>query len=524
MTQSPSLFHADARIAAMRRGRARAFAAAAVALAFCAAQACAQAKVTPERLDGAVAALDHLVAEAMASTGVPGIAVAVAHGGKTIFAKGYGLREVGKPEAVDADTVFQIASVSKAVAATVVAHQVHEGVVDWSTPVKSVLPWFALSDPWVSAHVTIGDLFSHRSGLPDHAGDDLEDIGYDRAQILRRLAYLPLDPFRLSHNYTNAGLTAAAEAVAVASGTDWAGLSEDVLYKPLGMSHTSSRFADFIARPDRAVGHMLVNGAYQPYQIRQPDPQAPAGGVSSTVTDLAHWMTLILEEGSESAAMLPALTVQSVSRPAASAQQLPGFYGFGFNIGLRPTGHVSLSHSGAFALGAATTFMMVPADDLGIVVLTNAAPIGVPEAIGAQFMDLAETGALQRDDWPSFIGGFFAHFADPVGTLAGVAPPDPPRAPAPFAAYAGLYQNGYVGDVRVEATASGLVLYIGPKPEAFTLTPWDGDTFTYATITENKPIGSVSSVTFAPPVNGKAPSLSLDPFSPADLGILMRKD
>ncbi len=161
----------------------------------------------------------------MAATGVPGIAVAVVDDGEVALVKGYGVREAGKPEPVDGDTVFQIASVSKSVGATVVAREVGKSVVRWDTPVTELLPWFALADPRATAMLTIGDLYAHRSGLPDHAGDDLEDIGYDRRAILERLRFLPLAGFRDSYAYTNNGPTAAAEAVATAAGTDWASLA-----------------------------------------------------------------------------------------------------------------------------------------------------------------------------------------------------------------------------------------------------------------------------------------------------------
>ena len=99
-----------------------------------------------------------------------------------------------------------------------VAHQVGANAIGWDTPIVSKLPWFALSDPAVTKMVTVGDMFSHRSGLPDHAGDMLEDLGYDRRYVLERLRQLPLDPFRISYAYTNFGLTAGAEAVAVGRG------------------------------------------------------------------------------------------------------------------------------------------------------------------------------------------------------------------------------------------------------------------------------------------------------------------
>src|SRR3984957_5550371 len=220
------------------------------------------------RIDDAVARVDGLVADLMRNTGIPGMAVAIVHGGKTLYAKGFGVKDTSKGDAadnkIDADTVFQMASISKFVGATVVAHEVTDNVVGWDTPVVSKLPWFALSDPYVSSNVTIGDLYSHRSGLPQFAGDELGDLGYDRRQTLERLRHLPLAPFRNSWFYNNFGLTAAAEAVSAAAGKSWEDLSDEVLYRPLGMVSTSSRFADFMARPNHAVNHVKVGDRWEP--------------------------------------------------------------------------------------------------------------------------------------------------------------------------------------------------------------------------------------------------------------------
>jgi CubicO group peptidase (beta-lactamase class C family) len=150
------------------------------------------------QIDRAISQLDTLAAAIMRKSGIPGMAVAVVRDGRTVYAKGFGVRKVGAPETVDADTVFQIASLSKPVTGTVVARQIQAGVVAWDTPVVKHLPWFRLKEPWVTSHLTIGDLLSHRSGLPDHGGDALEDIGFDRRQVLERLRFLPLTPFRIS--------------------------------------------------------------------------------------------------------------------------------------------------------------------------------------------------------------------------------------------------------------------------------------------------------------------------------------
>ncbi len=450
----------------------------------------------------AVAKLDGIAEELMKSSGIPGMAVAVVHGGKTLYAKGFGVREAGRPDPVDPDTVFQLASLSKPIAATVVAHQVGTGTIGWDTPVVGKLPWFALSDPAVTRMLTIGDLFAHRSGLPDHAGDRLEDLGYGRRAVLMRLRMLPLAPFRTSYAYTNFGVTAAAEAVAAAAGTSWEELSERVLYRPLGMVSTSSRFADFSARPDRAVGHVKVDGSYAPRYTRDADAQSPAGGVSASVNDLTHWVAMMLADGRyngttvvEPDALLPALTPQMVSAPPTQPSMRPGFYGYGFNVSTSAAGRMQFSHSGGFDLGAATNAVIIPSADVAIVALTNAAPSGIPETLTAEFADLVQFGAV-REDWRKLYADAFAPMNRPSGTLVGKAPPANPAPARPLASYTGTYANDYWGPATVAEKDGRLTLALGPHPDVHPLTHWDGNVFTFPLINENAAPGTISTATF----------------------------
>ncbi|OBH90273.1 serine hydrolase [Mycobacterium sp. E2989] len=459
------------------------------------------------RIDDAVAKVDGLVGDLMKATGVPGMAVAIVHGGKVLYAKGFGLRDAsrgqGQDNKVDADTVFQLASVSKSVGATVVAHEVSDHVVAWDTPVTSRLPWFALSDPYVTGHVTVGDLYSHRSGLPDHAGDKLEDLGYDRRQTLERLKYLPLAPFRASYAYTNYGVTAAAEAVAAAAGKSWEDLSDEVLYRPLGMTSTSSRFADFVARPNRAVNHIKVADKWEPRFQRDPDPQSPAGGVSSSVNDMARWLMMLLGNGTyngqrvaSAEALLPAISPQTVSAPASTPKGRSGFYGYGFNASVDSSGRTEYSHSGAFDLGAATNFVVLPSEDLGIVALTNGAPYGIPETLTAQFMDLVQYGQI-REDWAALYKKAIGWLNNPEGSLVGKQPPANPGPAKPLGDYVGVYASDYWGPAIVTERDGALQLAMGPKNRTVALTHWDGDTFTFGLTDENAPPGTISKAVFA---------------------------
>ena len=471
----------------------------------------------------AVAEVDALVEDAMARTSVPGIAVAVVSSGDVVLAKGYGVREIGEPEPVDADTVFQLASVSKAVGATVVAHQVSEGTVAWDTPVTDHLDWFALSDPRATEMLTIGDLYSHRSGLPDHAGDLLEDLGYGRREVLERLRYVPLDGFRDHYAYTNFGLTAAAEAVAAATDSDWETLSDTAVYRPLGMDSTSSRFADFIRRENRAVPHMREGSGWASLEQREPDAQTPAGGVSSSARDMAKWMLMVLAEGGDVAkpdALLAATSPHSVSSPPPTPGTRTGFYGYGFNVGVSPSGRVTFSHSGAFNLGAATSFYIIPSADVGILVLSNAQPVGVVEAIGLSFADLAQFGQVTRD-WLGLIQPVMEAMLAPVGELANRTPPANPAPARELASYAGDYSNNYFGLARVDVEGDGLVLRVGPEDMTFALEHWSDDVFAFVPRGENAPVGSRAEVAFqmGPSV---AEAMTVDIWNEFGLGTFTR--
>ncbi|WP_293224882.1 serine hydrolase [Ottowia sp.] len=463
--------------------------------------------------------LDTLVPQWLARTGVPGAAVSVVFEGKTVYAKGFGLRRVDEAAPVDADTVFQIASVSKPVGATVMA--VHmpgaDGAagtpaIDWNTPIQRLLPDFRLAypDPADNARLTLGELYAHRSGLPDHAGDVLEDMGYTRADILQRLRWVALKPYG-SYDYTNFGLTAAAQAMAQAQGTDWATLSAQSLYRPLGMAHTSSRFADFAAQANRAWGHVQEGVSHASYGAqpahyivqqppRQPDAQSPAGGVSSSVADMAQWMKLVLAQGQWQGRQL----ASGAALQAAMTARPGGKYGYGFNVGPDPMGHASVSHSGAFVMGAATSFILWPQAQLGITVLTNAQPRGLAEAIALVFGERAwgdvAPDAPVGDHWLLAMQEMMHNLYQAQGRLAGQAPPAQPAPPQALAAYAGAYGNAYFGaaQIALNAAGDGLDLLIGPANVRYALRHWDGDTFVFEPRGESAAPGSVSAVDFTP--------------------------
>ncbi len=483
--------------------------------------------IPPQRIPAAVNRLDEIIGNALSRTGVPGLAAAVVHEGKLLYAKGFGVRDVDQPGAVDPATVFHLASLSKPLSSTVVAGVVGHGVVQWTDPIVTHLPSFALADPYVTQHVTFADLFSHQSGLPDHAGDLLEDLGYDQAYILNRLRLEPLAPFRANYAYTNFGLTAAAEAAAAAAGQSWADLAHSILFGPAGMQASSYRYADFLSQTDRAAMHIRVGNRWVQKYTRDADTEAPAGGASSNVLDLAKWLTLQLAGGVWNSEPLIGGTALAQTHLPHTLSSLPstpasrsGFYGLGMNVSYDYAGRLRLSHSGAFDQGAATAFTMLPSADLGIVVVTNGMPIGVPESVINYFLDYVEAGSTQQD-WLTLYGQLFAGLYVNPSQLAGQKPPAHPVPAQPDSFYAGTYANPYYGPIQIVTKGTSLHLLIGPVPDDYPLEHWSGNLFAFFPTGENA-VG-ITAATFNPGAgNAQAASVVLEYYNTTGLGTFVR--
>jgi len=453
-----------------------------LAVAWCAAVfsgAASAADITVDTVKAALPRLDAIVEDALRRTGVPGVAVAVVLGDEILYLKGYGVRLAGETDPVDADTIFQLASVSKPLASTAIASVVGTGEVTWDSKIADIDPDFRLHDAWPTSQVTIRDMFSHRTGLPKQAGDLLEDLGYDRDEILQRLRYLePVSSFRSTYAYTNFLLTEAAVATARAAGRTWEELIKERVFIPLGMTRTSPNAADFYGDANRATLHVIEQGSATPRFKRNPDAQSPAGGVSSTVRDLANWLILQLNDGKFGGRqIIDSTALAETHRPQivrGDFQGRPVFYGLGWNVDYTVGGEVRVGHAGAFFTGARTQVMLIPEHKLGIVVLTNAFPSGVPEAVTYGFLDIVLRGEPAEDYLPTFEKIFALASTPPIYD----APPS--ASPAlPVSAYAGRYSNAYYGDAEVIDEGGRLTLLLGPGRRSFPLDHLDRDTFLF---------------------------------------------
>jgi len=418
-------------------------------------------------------------------SGVPGAAVAVVAGDGAVYVRCFGVREVGKPEKVDKDTVFQLASVSRGFTSAMLAALVTEREIAWDDPVQKYWPGFALWDPWVSRHVTLRDLMAQRSGLPEYAGDELEQFGYGRREILRRLRYLPpAAGFRAACAYQNALPTVAAEGVSKATGESWERLVRTRVLEPLGMDATVLSYRGYLDAPDRSGSHTLVNGTMQAGTPQDDDIFAPAGAVSSSIADMVPYLRMQLNGGAlagmrvagdEALAATHAATTVIGDGEAGPTAYALGWETYGY------LGRRVVQHGGDYSNGVSTVISMVPADGVGIVVLTNAFPEGhaLATALTKTLYDLYIEGQPQ-EDWLTeaqlLQEDLEGSIRDPYEHLPQQAPPAA-ASPRARSVYRGVYISDYYGRVTVRRGAgAGLSVKLG-RGVTLRYVPWNGDTW-----------------------------------------------
>jgi CubicO group peptidase (beta-lactamase class C family) len=319
----------------------------------------------------------------------------------------------------------------------------------------------------------------------------------------------PASSFRTEFAYTNFGYSEAAYAAAKARGEAWDDLAAKTLFVPLGMTSTSYRFADYAKAQNRALLHVRVDGKWIAKNTRQPDAQAPAGGVSTTLGDLVRWVRLQLDEGKfdgrqlVSAAALAETHTPQIVTGFTPAQGRLVSYGLGWNVNVERGGRVFWKHSGDFSLGVRTEVAILPSEQLAIVVLSNAAPTGVPESLTESFFDLVLDGKLERD-WIAFAQQMSDQDVqrERARERDYSHPPTEPTAALALSAYAGKYANDYFDTIELVESDGKLVMRLGPKPLEFSLQHWDRDTFIYQPTGEMA--GGPSGVCFSVAPDGQA--------------------
>ncbi len=462
--------------------------------------------------------IDPYVEQALRDWKVPGVAIAIVKNDSVVYARGYGVKTLGKPDPVTANTIFAIGSSSKAFTATLMGMLVDDGKVRWDDPVSKLLPGFQLNDPYVTREITIRDILSHRSGLA--RGDFIWYASpYSRDEVVRRVRYLqPSWSFRSHFGYQNIMFITAGTVEEHVTGMSWDQLVKTRLFTPLGMTATTTSIKALSSMPDVASPHAELDDTVRVIPWRNIDNAGPAGSINSSVTDMARWVRFQLDSGVaggkrlvSAAALVETHTPQTIIPVTTQARSLNPYrhfssYGFGWFL-QDYRGKEVVQHGGNID-GMSALVAMMPEERLGMVILTNMNATPLPSVLMNRIFDMA-LGAPPKDwsgDFHKVVLGLdsVAKATEKKKEAARVAGTRPSL---PLAGYAGTYVDSMYGEVKVAANGSALVLSL-PSGISADLEHWHYDTFrgTWRDRTLGKAL-----MTFVLDERGKVKSLDFEP-------------
>jgi len=422
--------------------------------------------------------LSGLIEQARSDWNVPGLSVAIVKDGQVLLADGFGVRELGKLEEVDADTLFAIASNTKAFTAAAIAMLEEERKLCWDDPVQQHLPWLQLYDPYVSAEIRVDDLLCHRSGLGTFSGDLLWwGTPYTPEEVLRRTKHLPATGrFRADYGYSNLMFLAAGEVVHQTSGRSWSEFVHERILSPVGMTRTATSITALDSLGNFASPHKPTLEIVKPIPWYNWDTMAAAGGVISSANDMAKWLNVQLNHGridddhrlfsdASSRRMWSPHTIIPLSAAAQKRSPTMHFKAYGFGWSLADyKGRMTVSHGGGYD-GMYSHVMLVPEERLGVVVLTNSMT-GISSALTQTVVDAFLGGdhtdwltqGLERDRRDR--EAFYKRITDV--TTPKVEGTQPSRDKE---ACMGTYHCPLYGDATVTLEDGNLVLRLLPNPE-----------------------------------------------------------
>ncbi len=464
------------------------------------------------------AALEAAVRAGLEFWGVPGAGVAVVHGDEEFYVQGHGVRDLRTGEPVTPETLFGIASTTKAFTTAALAMLVDEGKLAWDDPVRKHLPWFRLADPLADAQVTVRDLVTHRTGM---ARNDMlwYQSAWSREEIVRRIGYVqPTVQLRAKYQYNNIMFMAAGLVVGALTGGTWEEFVQARIFDPLGMTGANFRSEDAERAPDHASPHRKNEaGVLAPIPWLELDAEGPGGSINSGVADLGRWMRMQLQGGCFQGKRLVSPeslkethTPQIVIRVEGDLDELTfeltettqQSYAMGWMV-WDYRGRKMLSHGGAID-GFRSTVCLVPSLNLGIAVLVNAGPTRMHEALRNTLLDLLL--GLPPKDWNGLLKDLQDRAEAEERERKAESEAKRHRDTRPsreLAAYTGIYRDDAYGTAEVALEGEELVLRWSSF--RFLLAHWHYDTFS----AHNRNAGVETQVTFGLNADGEVEKLCL---------------
>lgn len=418
--------------------------------------------------------------------GIPGMSVGIVKDGKIVFSKGYGLMEVGRNEKPDGNTLYAIASNTKAFTSFIIAQLVEEGKLDWNDKVQKHLPYFELYNPFVSSETTIKDLLCHRVGLGTFSGDVIwykSDLTSE--EIIKRIKHLePKFNFRDGYGYSNLMYIAAGEVIKTVTGKTWGENVQERVLNPVGMDRTVYSLQNLNNKGNYATPHAFEEEKNIPIPYVNWEEVAALGGIISSVNDMGKWMIFNMDNGIiENDTLLSAAsrnmlwkmhnsyTVDHTNPDDFNTH----FRGYGLGWGLADYyGRLRVSHGGGYD-GMISSVNMIPDEKLGVVVLTNG--MNAPTSAVSYYALNAFLGEEEKD-WSEEM---LTKIKERSGGDTRIASRKKKQAKntipsLPIEKFAGKYKSAIYGDIDVKLENSKLRIYFEHTPDlSATLEHWHYD-------------------------------------------------
>lgn len=483
----------------------------------------------------APAGFDARVEQLRRDAGAPGIAITIVEDGKTLLARGYGVRRLGSVQKVDADTIFLTGSTGKAFTSAALATLVDAGKLSWDDKVSDHLPGFQMYDPTATREMTVRDLLVHRSGLGLGAGDlmYIPRGSLSRGEIVRRIRYLkPATSFRSGYAYDNILYIVAGALTEAVSGQRWEDYLRDHVLRPAGMTRSTADPAVRLADPNRASPHGRVGGLVRglgpqtvlPDEDQVSQASAPAGLIAISANDMAEWIKLQLSRGlradgsrvfSEATAreMWTPQTIVPISQQPHGFEALqPNFQTYALGWEVRDyQGARIVWHSGGL-WGFVSVVVLIPDQNVGFAITMNSEDSVV--RLGLMYELLDHYLGRPQADWPAKFAALRKSRIDGAVKLVTAAAATPAKAgpSLPHARYAGTYRDPWYGDIAVAQTAQGLTIDFRTTPRmSGALDHYQYDSF--VTRFADKTL-EPAYVTFNLDAEGKIERVTLKPVSP----------
>lgn len=475
--------------------------------------------------------IDSLVNLTMKTFDVPGIAVAVVKDGKVIHAKGYGVRSLKNNLPVDENTLFGIASNSKAFTSAALGMMVDEGKIKWDDKVIDYIPEFRMYDPYVTDAFTIRDLLTHRSGLGLGAGDLMffpDGNKFTKEEMIKNIRYLKqVSGFRTQYDYDNNMYIVAGEVLARVSGMSWEDFIEQKIMQPIGFTSSKASWSRVKNNPNIIDAHVPYNGKVQAIAHDWSENANAAGGIMSNLTDLSKWVILQMNNGKYGEGLSKKLFSEDVHNDMWAAQTVIGVggpgaynthfaaYGLGWFLS-DVKGYKQVSHTGGL-LGTVTQVTLLPELKLGIIVLTNqqsgAAFTAITNSIKDSYFGITgkdrvkqyhdnvvkgETEAKEITEgiWKAIDSTQKANKVKPNNTL-----------------YTGIYTDNWFGNVSITEKDGGLRFSSEKSPRLIgQMLPYKGSTWIVKW--DDRSFDADAYVVFSLNSEGKPTGITMKPISP----------